>query len=117
MKTDYISPGAAAMSRLRRTTASARQIQREQLQAILRQNAAAEYGTRYDFSHIRSLADFQRQVPLSCYQDYEPYIQALLSGSPPPADGGGAGLLRHHLRQHRHPQIRPRDGGRYGRPP
>ena len=107
MKTDYISPGAAAMSRLRRTTASARQIQREQLQAILRQNAAAEYGARYDFSHIRSLADFQRQVPLSCYQDYEP----------PPADGGGAGLLRHHLRQHRHPQIRPRDGGRYGRPP
>ena len=82
MKTDYISPGAAAMSRLRRTTASARQIQREQLQAILRQNAAAEYGTRYDFSHIRSLADFQRQVPLSCYQDYAPYIQALLSGSP-----------------------------------
>lgn len=82
MKTDYISPGAAAMSRLRRTTASARQIQREQLQAILRQNAAAEYGARYDFSHIRSLADFQRQVPLSCYQDYEPYIQALLSGSP-----------------------------------
>lgn len=82
MKTDYISPGAAAMSRLRRTTASARQIQREQLQAILRQNAAAEYGARYGFSHIRSLADFQRQVPLSCYQDYEPYIQALLSGSP-----------------------------------
>ena len=58
MKTDYISPGAAAMSRLRRTTASARQIQREQLQAILRQNAAAEYGARYGFSHIRSLADF-----------------------------------------------------------
>ena len=47
---------------------------------IVEQNAAAEYGARCGFSRIRSLADFQRQVPLSCHRDYEPYIQALLSG-------------------------------------
>lgn len=80
MKTDYISQGAAAMARLRQTAAAARQIQREQLQTILQQNAAAAYGLRHGFSGIRSLADFQSRVPLSCHRDYEPYIQTLLSG-------------------------------------
>ena len=80
MKTDYISPGAEAMARLRQTAASAPQIQREQLRTILQQNAATEYGARYGFSHIRSLADFQRLVPLSGHQDYAPYIRAILSG-------------------------------------
>ena len=59
MKTDYISQGAAVMARLRQTAAAARQIQREQLQTILQQNAAAAYGLRHGFSGIRSLADFQ----------------------------------------------------------
>ena len=49
MKTDYISQGAAAMARLRQTAAAARQIQREQLQTILQQNAAAAYGLRHGF--------------------------------------------------------------------
>ena len=80
MKTDYISQGAAAMARLRQTAAAARQIQREQLQTILQQNAAAAYGLRHGFSGIRSLADFQSRVPLSCHRDYESYIQTLLSG-------------------------------------
>ena len=80
MKTDYISQGAAAMARLRQTAAAARQIQREQLQTILQQNAAAAYGLRHGFSGIRSLADFQSRVPLSCHRDYEPYIQTLLPG-------------------------------------
>lgn len=80
MKIDDISQGAAALERLRRTAAGARRVQREQLRMIVEQNAAAEYGARCGFSRIRSLADFQRQVPLSCHRDYEPYIQALLSG-------------------------------------
>ncbi len=80
MKMDYISPGAAAMAKLRQAAAGAQKIQQEQLRTILRQNAAAKYGTRYGFSRIHSLAEFQEQVPLSCHQDYEPYIQALLSG-------------------------------------
>ena len=45
------------MARLRQTAAAARQIQREQLQTILQQNAAAAYGLRHGFSGIRSLAD------------------------------------------------------------
>ena len=41
MKMDYISPGAAAMARLRQAAAGAQKIQQEQLRTILRpQNTA-----------------------------------------------------------------------------
>lgn len=80
MNTDYITPGAEAMKRLRQSAARARQQQREQLLNILRQNAGTAYGERFGFSATRTLADFQSRVPLSRYQDYEPYIEAVLSG-------------------------------------
>ena len=80
MNMDYISQGTAAMKRLRRAADKARQIQREQLLDILRQNSGTAYGERFGFSEIRSTSDFQSRVPLSLYQDYEPYIEAILSG-------------------------------------
>ena len=79
MNTDYVSLGAAALRKLRQTTARAWQIQKEQLQTILQQNSSTEYGMRYGFSQIRSTQEFQDQVPLSCHGDYEPYIENLLS--------------------------------------
>ena len=80
MNTDYVSLGAAALRKLRQTTARAWQIQKEQLQTILQQNFSTEYGVRYGFSQIRSTQEFQSRVPLSCHGDYEPYIENLLSG-------------------------------------
>ena len=80
MNTDYVFLSGMAMDRLRQTAGNARQIQQEQLQNILQQNALTKYGTRWNFSRIHSLSEFQDQVPLSCHQDYEPYIQALLAG-------------------------------------
>lgn len=50
MNTDYVSLGAAALRKLRQTTARAWQIQKEQLQTILQQNSSTEYGLRYGFS-------------------------------------------------------------------
>ena len=63
MKTDYISPGAAAMSRLRRTTASARQIQREQLQAILRQMPQRNTGRAMTFPTSAPWPTFSGRSP------------------------------------------------------
>ena len=54
--------------RLRR----ARQLQLEELEHILGCNAASAYGRRYGFSDIRSVEDYQRRVPLTCHEDYEP---------------------------------------------
>ena len=47
------------MGRLRHTAADARRIQREQLRTILAQNAATAYGSRWGFSRVRSLEEFQ----------------------------------------------------------
>ena len=80
MKTDYPSLGRAALETLTRTTEQACRVQREQLESILRRNAHTRYGARYSFSRIGSVQTFQQQVPLSRYEDYEPYIQRLLAG-------------------------------------
>lgn len=47
---------------------------------ILGCNAASAYGRRYGFSDIRSVEDYQRRVPLTCHEDYEPYVERLLAG-------------------------------------
>lgn len=80
MKTDYTALGAAAMDRLRRTTAQARQVQRQELENILSRNSKTEYGLRFGFSHIRCLEAYQDQVPLSRYEAYQPYVERLLAG-------------------------------------
>ena len=80
MKTDLASLGEAALERLRRTAAQAQQVQRQQLECILRQNSETEYGRRYGFSGISCLNDYQAQVPLSRYGDYQPYVERLLAG-------------------------------------
>lgn len=40
-----------------------------------------EYGKKYDFEHINSIADFQKQVPLNDYESLKPYIQRILEGN------------------------------------
>lgn len=38
---------------------------------ILRQNVSTDFGSRYGFHRIDTLADYQRQVPLSDYENYQ----------------------------------------------
>lgn len=82
MKTDYAALGTHALQVLRQTTADARQIQRQQLESILRRNEATAYGRRCSFSKVDSLESFQAQVPLTSYGDYQPYIERQLAGTP-----------------------------------
>ncbi len=42
---------------------------------IVRRNAASEWGQRYHFEQIRSVADYQRTVPLTTYADYHEAIE------------------------------------------
>lgn len=39
-----------------------------------------EYGKKYDFEHINSIAEFQENVPLNNYDSLKPYIQRILEG-------------------------------------
>ncbi|MBR2185880.1 MAG: GH3 auxin-responsive promoter family protein [Lachnospiraceae bacterium] len=50
----------------------------ELLMKLLDENKDTEYGKRYDFAHIGSISEYKEKVPLSVYDDYEPYIKRMV---------------------------------------
>ncbi len=56
------------------------QVQLQYLQGLLRRNADTVYGRKYGFAQIQSYADFAVKVPLTTYEDYEPYIADMAAG-------------------------------------
>lgn len=59
---------------------SVEQVQNEYLMRLLRKNADTVYGRKYGFADIRSYKDFAQKVPLTVYEDYEPYITEMANG-------------------------------------
>ncbi|MCH5192611.1 MAG: GH3 auxin-responsive promoter family protein [Oscillospiraceae bacterium] len=55
-------------------------VQNEYLLDLLRKNAGTVYGEKYGFSEIKSYEDFAEKVPLTVYEDYEPYINEISEG-------------------------------------
>ncbi|MBV9328424.1 MAG: GH3 auxin-responsive promoter family protein [Chloroflexi bacterium] len=65
--------------------AATRQPQRTQtakLLDILRRNADTEYGRRHGFASVRSVRDFQHNVPPTEYDALEPLIERVRNGEP-----------------------------------
>jgi hypothetical protein len=58
------------------------QAQQRLLREILGTNAGTEFGRRHRFAGITTLPEFQARVPISAYEDLEPYITAEMSGQP-----------------------------------
>jgi hypothetical protein len=54
--------------------------QKEFLLSVLRRQAETEYGRMYDFAHIETIEEYQGRVPLTKYQDYEPYYERMKQG-------------------------------------
>lgn len=54
--------------------------QEKVLMSLLRRNAETEYGRRYGFATIRSVAEYQKRVPLSTYDDYCEAVQRIAKG-------------------------------------
>ena len=50
------------------------------LQKIIKQNKNTEFGRLHHFDAIRSVEDFRRNVPMSEYEDYVPYIERMKTG-------------------------------------
>jgi len=48
------------------------------LQGTLSRNADTELGKRWNFAAIQSVNDFRRNVPLTDYEFYRPYIQRMM---------------------------------------
>ncbi len=57
-----------------------REVQERYLLKLLEKNASTVYGRKYCFDKIKSYADFAASVPLTVYEDYEPYISAMAEG-------------------------------------
>jgi hypothetical protein len=54
--------------------------QQHYLLQLLRRNANTEFGRRYDFASIRSVAEYQMRVPLSTYKEYQQAIGQISDG-------------------------------------
>ncbi|MDE6626013.1 MAG: GH3 auxin-responsive promoter family protein [Lachnospiraceae bacterium] len=55
-------------------------VQTDYLLKLLRRNRDTVYGRKYGFRDIKTYEDFVQRVPLTCYEDYEPYIDAAAKG-------------------------------------
>jgi hypothetical protein len=58
------------------------QAQEHLLRQLLETNADTEFGRRHGFGSIASFREFQARVPISTYEDLEPYITAEMQGQP-----------------------------------
>ena len=55
--------------------------QREYLAELLRRNGGTVYGKKHGFADIRSYEEYAAKVPLTVYEDYEPYISDIAEGA------------------------------------
>ncbi|MFX0092779.1 MAG: GH3 auxin-responsive promoter family protein, partial [Candidatus Hodarchaeota archaeon] len=51
------------------------------LQREMAHQKTTYYGRKYGFASIRSIEDYQRQVPLTKFDDYQPYFERLKQGA------------------------------------
>ncbi|MBQ6862989.1 MAG: GH3 auxin-responsive promoter family protein [Clostridia bacterium] len=55
-------------------------MQKRLLLRLMRDNRTTEYGKKNGFKDVKSVADYQRIVPLSDYLDYEEYVHRMADG-------------------------------------
>lgn len=72
-------PAARAFERATHTVAAS---QAALLSEIVQRNATSAFGAAHRFAAIRSVADYQSQVPLCNYVDLAPYIARIAAGEP-----------------------------------
>ena len=73
----YITQGIRALERMEQASLQGNAVSQETLMQLIRTNEDTEYGRRFGFREIRSYADFAARVPLTEYEDYEPYIERM----------------------------------------
>jgi hypothetical protein len=71
-----------AIRRFERRCAAPGDAQRRLLAELLSRNADTEYGRLHGFAQISTFDEFQERVPVSTYDQLEPYIRAAMDGRP-----------------------------------
>ncbi|RCU50534.1 MULTISPECIES: GH3 auxin-responsive promoter family protein [Corallincola] len=67
-------------SRFRKSAEGGLDTQKALLNRIIKQNAETEYGKRYGFSKINTIAEYQAALPLVSYEDIRPEIERMTAG-------------------------------------
>lgn len=57
-----------------------KKVQTDYLTRLIKRNSGTLYGKKYGFDKINSYEDFTEKVPLTVYEDYEPYIDMMVEG-------------------------------------
>ena len=55
-------------------------MQNRKLAKIISNNQHTVYGSRYEFCDIKNIADFQKKVPITTYENYAAYIEQIKNG-------------------------------------
>lgn len=61
-------------------TKSPREVQAALLQRILRQHDASEFSREHHFQDVKTLAELRRNIPITTYEYFDPYIQRVRAG-------------------------------------
>jgi len=55
-------------------------VQQKQLKKLLKQAKDTEWGRKYNYANIKSIKQFQKQVPVQTYEDIKPYVARMIKG-------------------------------------
>ncbi len=66
--------------RFEKATRNPVETQKQKMLAILQKNKNTEYGKRYIFSSIKTVADYQKQVPIIKYKDIHKDVKRIING-------------------------------------
>ncbi|MBR1736835.1 MAG: GH3 auxin-responsive promoter family protein, partial [Firmicutes bacterium] len=74
----FVSKGESILASINEDCLSPSIVNEELLMKILYDNRDTEYGRKYGFENIRSAREYCKKIPLSDYDDYEPYIHRMI---------------------------------------
>jgi len=77
----WLLAGRSTRRRFHRAVHHLRATQARYLLRLIRKNAETEYGRTHGFGSISSVAEYTRNVPLTEYEDYAPYIESIARGA------------------------------------
>lgn len=55
-------------------------VQKQVLFSLLEDNKDTEFGKKYGFANIHTIEDYQKALPVSVWNDFEPYVNRMLEG-------------------------------------
>lgn len=89
----YLSWRLLKLNRYLAEASDCRKVQRERLMEKLRLNADSHFGREHGFGSIQSVEDFRKQVPVSGYETFRPYVEKVKQGDTQALFGTGTKVL------------------------